>query len=346
MSRTRIFHRRLGLHDDEPLNEGTMMSESPLLEGKVADEPLDAKRVFLERYPVIQKALSCHRSQGVLILAFDDKEAAIGQVWLRASLDRPRAVIVGRHSMCGLPLPAEYSAISLRHLAVVVQARDHTECRIRVLDLHTRTGFRDESGRVLQAIVTEGPMFLKVGPVTLVVLITDDHSPIPEEPEEAYRCIPDRVFLDERLGTAGAPRPRGKSSRVHGYNPGMTLVRSRLGALASAAELKRDDERSMGELVVRATGSSIRRPVGESALARGFLVGRYDRCDVGAVDDEDSRLSRVHLLVVREGDQIIALDTASTNGTFVGERQITLTPLAEGTVLDLAGEIQIAWHES
>lgn len=345
MSRTRVFHRRMGLHDDGPLNEGTIMSESPLLEETGADELLNAKELFIERYSVIKKALNCHRTQGVLVLAFDRKEAAIGQAWLRASLDRPRAVVLGRHSMCGLPLPSEYGAISLRHLALVVQARTHDECRIRVLDLHTRTGFRDESGRVLQALVTEGPMFLQVGPVTLIVLVTDENGLIPDNPEEAYQCIPERVFLDERLGTAGTPRPRGTSGRVHAYNPGMTLIRSRLGALASAAELKRDDEPAAGELVVRATGSSIRRPVGESALARGFLVGRYDRCDVGAVDDEDSRLSRVHLLVIREGDQIIALDTASTNGTFEGDRQVALTSLSEGTVLDLAGEIQLAWHE-
>ena len=62
----------------------------------------DAREQFLKRYRVIRKALKHHRQQGVLILAFDEQATAVGQAWLKASLDKTRAVVVGRHSMCGL----------------------------------------------------------------------------------------------------------------------------------------------------------------------------------------------------------------------------------------------------
>ena len=57
-------------------------------------------------------------------------------------------------------------------------------------------------------------------------------------------------------------------------------------------------------MVVRTDTGVLRRPVGRSALERGVLVGRYSRCDVGVRAQEDSRLSRVHLLIVRDGDEV------------------------------------------
>ena len=172
MTVTRIFRRRAEVLGDHPPNEATAMLESPLLE---ADAPgargiVDVRGEFIERYPVIRKSLEHHRHLGVLILAFDESKTAIGQAWLKASLDKTRTAIIGRHSMCGLPMPQGYQEISLRHLAVLIRAIDLDQVRIRVFDLNTPTGFRDEEGRVLQAVVSEGPTFLQLGRVLLMVL--------------------------------------------------------------------------------------------------------------------------------------------------------------------------------
>src|SRR5687768_12859957 len=186
MSVTRIFRRRAEVLGNPAPNEATAMMQSPLLEADAGIHDVDVHGQFVERYPIIKKSLEHHRHLGVLVLAFDQSSTAIGQAWLKASLDKTRAAIIGRHSMCSLAMPQDYQEISLRHLCVLIRAIDHEQVRIRVFDLNTPAGFRDEEGRVLQAVVTEGPTFLRLGRVLLMVLVTDESSPIPHDAEDAY----------------------------------------------------------------------------------------------------------------------------------------------------------------
>src|SRR5688572_16149033 len=216
MSVTRIFRRPGRPERDQARNEATSVVDNPLLRAEATDDlgPFDARELFMRHWRIIKKALKTHPKQGVLMFAFDGGKNALGQAWLAATLDRTRVAIVGRHSMCNVAVPEHYERISLRHLAILVRAKSHDEVRVRVIDLHTQTGFYDESGRVLQAVTAEGSIFLRVGSVYLMILTTGDHAEIPDDPEAAYACIPERVFIEEREGTAGAPvakllAPRG-----------------------------------------------------------------------------------------------------------------------------------------
>lgn len=345
MSVTRIFRRRAALLE-QGLNDGTAVMDGPLLKKGSKPKKIDARKLFVERYDVIRPALECHREQGVIVFAIDQEESAVGHVWMRASLDKTRAATVGRHTMCSMVLPPDYKEISLRHLVIMVRAISHTEVRVRVIDLHTSTAFADEEARVMQAVSTEGPMFLSVGRVKLIVMPTEGDLPIPESAEDAYACLPERVFMDERPGTAGHRERRADAMLPQVRGPGATLVRSKLGPLAAAGDLIKDDEKPRGTLTVRAGGGPVRRPVGETSLERGVLIGRYARCDVGATYDEDSRLSRVHLLILADGDDIIAIDTASTNGSLIAKRSFLLEKMTDGLVLDLAGELEVSWHDA
>lgn len=321
-----------------------MLVDGPLLcAERSRDLGFDAKALFARRYPIIKKALECHRAQGLLILAFDDQETALGQAWLAASLDRTRVAILGRHGMCGVAVTERHPAVSLRHLAVLVRAISHSEVRVRILDLHTRIGFSDEAGRVLQAVTCEGSLFLDVGGVKLALLVTDD-GPLADDPAAQYACIPDRVFLEERRGTASDPEPRQAGAPDDG-GPSISVVRSMPGPLAAAGPLCGDGDRPVGTLIVRSSAGVVRRSVGAAVLARGLLVGRYARCDVGVTGHQESQLSRVHLLIIRDGDHLLAVDTASINGTHVGGRAILAYRLEDGTTLDLGGELQLVWHQ-
>lgn len=342
MSLTRIFRRRADLLGTG-LNQETAVVENPLLAAKAGPKKIDAERLFVERYAIIQRALEAHRELGVLIFAFDEGESAVGHVWLRASLDKTRATVVGRHSMCGLVMPRDRTEISLRHMVFLVRASSHSEVRVRAIDLHTKTAFGDEDGRVLQAVMAEGPMFLSVGGVHLVVVPTEGELPVPTTGEEAYACLPERVFFDERHGTSGHIERRADAP-LQGIPEGATLVRSKQGPLAAAGELCKDDETPRASLTVRADAGPVRRAVGDTALERGVLFGRYQRCDVGTTIDEESRLSRVHLMLIRDGDDVVAVDTSSTNGTYLEGRSVAVLRLEDGHVLDLAGELEVAWH--
>ena len=64
------------------------------------------------------------------------------------------------------------------------------------------------------------------------------------------------------------------------------------------------------------------------------LLGRYERCDThGATVFAHHGISRVHLLVVEVEGAVYAVDTGSTNGTFHGDDEVRIVPLASGTEL-------------
>jgi hypothetical protein len=301
----------------------------------------DAKRLFVEHFGVIRSALARHPRQGLLILAFDGAPHPVGELWLEASLDRPRAAVIGRHSLCDLMLPSEHASISLRHLAVVVRALDLHRVRVRVIDLLTGVSFKDEALRELQSLSADGPLFLRVEQIDLLLLPTPEIGGLPDDPEAAYACIPERVFLSEIEGRAD-PRPR--QVLPSGGGLGQTIVRARPAPLMAAQGLKDGGERARGSLVVRTGGGAHRIPVGPAALERGVLIGRYDRCQLGTAG-EDSGLSRVHLLLLADGDQVLAIDTASTNGTSVDGKELRIFTLADGDALDLGGELALVWSE-
>ena len=126
-------------------------------------------------------------------------------------------------------------------------------------------------------------------------------------------------------------------------NSEVTFIRSLEGPVVSAAALAGPDEVPIASVVVRSEAASERRAVSAATLDRGFLVGRYDRCDVGISGPQgDSRLSRVHLLVVRDGEDVLAVDAASTNGTFMAGKELSCAPIDGGDALDLGGELQLS----
>ncbi|MEM7674952.1 MAG: FHA domain-containing protein, partial [Myxococcota bacterium] len=277
---------------------------------------------------------------GVVIVAFDVDDQPLAQGWCRASLDKTRAAVVGRHTACNLALSTEHREVSLRHLIVLVRATSHSEVRIRVLDLHTARGFTDEHGEVLSAVAADGPLFLGLDGVRLVALVTGE-SP-PAQATAAYASIPPRILFEERKGTVGRVSPRPADDGPRFDSPEQTIIRSTDGPVAAASELCGHDEPAEGTLVIRDARTTVRRAVGARALNRGVLVGRYDRCAVGL---DTRRLSRVHFLIVRDGDDIVGIDTASTNGSWIGEREVSLIRLKDGVSVELAQALRLTWHD-
>jgi hypothetical protein len=68
----------------------------------------------------------------------------------------------------------------------------------------------------------------------------------------------------------------------------------------------------------------------------GFYIGR-DK-EVADVVVEDSRISRRHVWVGVEGEDVVAIDQGSTNGSFVNDEKITKRKLEPGDVLVLADQ--------
>ena len=76
---------------------------------------------------------------------------------------------------------------------------------------------------------------------------------------------------------------------------------------------------------------------------RGLLIGRYERCAF-TEDQEDSHLSRVHLLFIRNGPELLAIDTGSSNGSYHDDLEFRCLSIRGKTKIHLTQEITLSWR--
>jgi hypothetical protein len=344
-SQTRIFSSRAEVVGEFPVQgETVVMPPGQLTAPRQPARPFDARDTFLKRYPAIQKALKQHRHTGLLLLAFGASTEPLAQAWYKLSSDKMGAIVVGRHQKCAFALPEEQSEISLRHLVVLTRALPHDAVRLRLLDLHTSLGFIDEQGRHLRAATSDGTLFIRLGDVTLMLIVTNAEDPVLDFAAEAYARVPERRFFEEQEGAAYDTAPRYVGTSRRQVLRATTSVFAQAGPVAAAAELCDPDEEVLGTLEVAAAGGVAKRAVGARALARGILVGRYARCEVGASAIDHSHLSRVHMLIIRVGGELLAVDVASSNGTLLNGKPIEVAPLRDGDQFNLGDELYVGWR--
>jgi hypothetical protein len=101
----------------------------------------------------------------------------------------------------------------------------------------------------------------------------------------------------------------------------------------------------LGELVITADDRHEIVPIGKEALDRGIVLGRYSRCGRrGPTPLADHSLSRIHLLVTRSEDQVLAYDTASANGSWDRSIVANGVDLSRGRVIRLGtGAAYVSW---
>jgi hypothetical protein len=304
--------------------------------------------LFAQIFPGLDALMSGLPGDGLLIAA------VLGGKTLEAHLHVPLAapgdpeareedvhfVTVGRHSACDLVLESD-DAVSLRHLAIGMR-HSSSGLRVRLCDLATGVGLRTEDGFACEALAAEGAAFVSVGDYQLFLLPTGRLAPLPwaGPAASAWAAIPERIYFDRRT-TSGASRPPavrlvpardGRSITTQIVDPPTTLRQKKPAPGTRGPRV--------GTLVLTASGLAERYEVHASDLERGLLIGRYERCAFGA---EDDRLSRVHLLLLRDGDQIWAVDTASSNGSTAAGAAIRQFRLGARAELDLAAAVTLRW---
>jgi hypothetical protein len=255
--------------------------------------------------------------------------------------ERPEFVVLGRHSQCDLRLASD-SSISLRHL-VISACRQGGELRVRLSDLGTETGITTEDGQRCEGLAAEGAAFVTVGAYQLFLLPTGALAPIAwgGTAEEAWAGIPDRVYADRRSSRSHTP-----ARRVQLVEPvDRRAIATQIIDPPTALRERRPDAGARGPMIGTLTLETVYArevyEVHDVDLARGVLIGRYDRCAFGSADE---RLSRVHLLLVRDGAGVWAVDTASSNGTTNGVTgRIRQLALGEAAELSLGRAITLTW---
>jgi hypothetical protein len=281
---------------------------------------------------------------GLALIAIDEVTARpAGIVCVRARVDRHVCAIIGRHDRADLYLPGS-DQLALRQLAVIVSpVRDWragtSDVSFRILDLRTAGGIVDEQGRHLRGLRSEGPTFVRCGGYLVLALPLGDATDWPLSADDAWACLPERVYFDER-----PDRVRGSVVAIPPMrDPQMTpIVRltgpSEIGMIAVRA----DDLAGRLEICGRAGKGAI--DVGRQALCDGVLLGRYARCD-GAGLATDESVSRVHLLLTLVDDRLLAIDTASTNGTRApGGVDVRMMQLSDNAEIELGNDTRIRWR--
>lgn len=319
------------------------------------------EELFVDNYDAIREVASRMDDPGVLAVAIDSRgDGLASSAWIAAKAGVPNVAIVGRHSMADLYLAGDPS-VSLRHLALIVEPvqsweRTDVDLSYSILDLRTGEGFGDEHGRTLSGLRVEGPAFIRCGDYALFFMVTGDRIAWPQAGRDAWACLPERVYFDERLGEGtGAygykARVAAERARLASESEGVgrrTFIQRTLGPVSIEHDLLRDDEKAIGELRVRTASRCSSFSVGATAAGEGILLGRYERCERAGVL-ADARISRVHVLLIEVGGELWAFDVASTCGTWrVGEsRRLTesrVSKLEHRTKLILADRVaEIRW---
>jgi hypothetical protein len=324
----------------------------PANRGTVVALPNRAKisfqEVFTRIFPELDALMSGLPGDGLLMVA-----VFAGQT-VEAHLHVPLApqengehngdlefVTVGRHTACDLTLECD-EAVSLRHLVVGIRSAAGG-VRVRLCDLGTGVGLRTEDGFACEALASEGAAFVSVGDYQLFLLPTGRLAPLPWSAPavHAWAAIPERVYFDRRT-----------TSRAGRYPPSVQLVppsdNRRITTQIVDPPTRLRHKRPapgtrgprIGTVLLTASGLRERYDVHAADLERGLFIGRYERCAFGA---EDERLSRVHLMLLRDGDHIWAIDTASSNGTSAAGAAIRQLRLDARAELDLADAVLFRW---
>lgn len=317
--------------------------------------PATFRDLFLRNYQAVRDRCAAFGQHGLAVAAVDSFSGRLaGILCIAAKIGTANSAIVGRHSMTDLYLDGDAS-LSLRHLVVVVSPLDLTsgEVRFRVIDLRTQAAFQDEHGRRFEALVAEGPLFIRCGSYVLFCLPTGDPTSWPDSAEDAWACIPERVYLEADEAEPDRWRRR-RRQRVRPERherdaaPGLdrraaiTLVQGELGPIRAQTRLLGEGEQPVGTLRLRVGNMLHTVLVGAPAIHRGILLGRYERCDVdGSKLLTSESISRVHLLLVEVSGRVYAIDTASTNGTWMAsdDREVRIVAMDANAELCLGNDL-------
>jgi hypothetical protein len=339
---------------DEARNDSTIIfsSAGAHFEDAVALEAPSAsfEDLFRQHYQDIRGLLNRHPQPGLGLVAMS--AAGIeAKAWFGAKEDEANALILGRHNHAEIFLP-EDGRLSLRHLAVMLHRhRPAAPVRFSVLDLRTPTAFADENGTPRQAIESEGPVMVRCASLALLLFPTDT-LPWPEQAGLGWARVPERLYFDPRAGAPpssslervvkeDAPDPWGG---VSSHPASITLVPTLPGPVFPSRDLAGSDS-PRGELVVRSPAGRVSLRLGAGAARQGVLLGRYERCDTtGLPVLSNPSLSRVHLLVIEMGGALYAVDTASSNGSWLGGARLRCARLLPDQRVRLAHDASVEWR--
>ena len=321
-----------GNYNYQEHNEGTVVRPLSFYATESA-RGFSAKDLVYKAYEGLRPLLEEHTSPGLMAVALNKNGKILNSRWLPSILGKTLSLSVGRHSCCDLRLPASHADISLRHAMVLFQSLPLAKTSLRVIDLHTPLGLWDEEGTNIRACEANGSIFLQIGDVYLIFLLTQDWKHTGSA-HNAYRQIPERISVAEN-----------EDEEEAGVRETSTVIRRREAAMMfeQLHKSRYNTGDHLGHLQLSSPKGFECIPLTPEIADRGLLVGRYERCAF-AEDHQDERLSRVHLLFIRNGDELLAIDTASTNGSYIDDRIFRTHRITRNAKFNLTPHVELSWR--
>jgi len=315
--------------DDDKTSRATRILAAPV--EPRASFAATFRAIFRELFPIY----TAFDKDGLLCVAAREDGKIAAYVHLPILSEQGAFGVIGRHECCALTL--HDGDISLRHALVRVSRQGIGEARVRLIDLDSSNTFRTEDNQVCKSVLAEGPLFVHVLGYQLFLFPTGSLAPSrwDNNADVTWQSFPERVYLDHRIperANREQRRPAGRSRR-HTYMtllPAAQHLRAKPGAGGHV----------VGTILLSAENTQIAHRVSSEDLERGMLIGRYERCQLAGASHS---LSRVHLVLLLDGGDIWAVDTASLNGTIVDGQKISAIVLDREVELKLPAGMGMRW---
>lgn len=324
-------------HDDDVDDGRRAVSRAT----RILSAPVEPKASFAATFRAIFRELApiynAFDKDGLLCVAAREDGTLAAYVHLPILSEQGAFGVIGRHDCCGLTLKDE--DISLRHALVRVSRQGLGEPRVRLIDLGSSNTFRTEDGQSCKSVLAEGPLFVHLLGYQLYLFPTGTLAVSRWEAtaEATWHSFPERVYLDQRIpermnreARRGAPAGRARRQTYMTLLPAAQHLRAKPGAGGNI----------VGTILLSAENTQIAHRVSAEDLERGVLIGRYERCQLAGASHS---LSRVHLVLLLDGGDIWAVDTASLNGTIVDGQKISAIVLDREVELKLPAGMGMRW---
>lgn len=263
---------------------------------------LGPREAFCSKQRMMASAVREERRPGLFIFAAHLHFGHVARLWLAAG-EAPRAGTIGRHDEVDLALPLD-DALSLRHLLFVVR-RSGQGVEFQAIDLETPNGLRLEDGQQVRLAESTGPLILSASDFLFFCVPTG--QPVP------WDC--------DSHDPWGSLQPRRVTREVPSGDEPAEALAGRLEVTTQAG--------------TRAPGLTT------SALRRGALIGRADRCDVVV---PVHTVSRVHAVLLQLDDGLWVMDAGSTNGTWRDDEELKIARMVEGAPVQLGIDAALRWQ--
>jgi hypothetical protein len=300
-----------------------------------------------------QAAATIHRSLPPMAgPGYRIMQASMGsRTWIDLAASRDAFAVVGRHSCCDLALDGD-PEVALRHLLLRAEPATATATAtgqpsgsmLRVLDLQTHLGFCFEQGERESSAVVTGPVALRVGRHAIVAFPSDATEIPAELPPMMVEPVSASPYRHHPTDAPAPSAPRWTHVSLYGPAPSLHEVKGASFAEDAPPTSRAGTTTARIALARQGGGQSV--DIADAELETGVLIGRASKCDPRFARLLDDKVSRTHLLILRDRTETAAFDLATTNGTYLdGKRQRRFTLPETGATLSIGlGGARMHWH--